>query len=127
MREAARENERGSALVDFLLVSVLVTALMLAVVQLALTLHVRTVLIDAAAEGARFGALHGSSITAGQERTAALIDATLPSAYAQQVTAELGSADGVELVQVHVSAPVPVIGLLGPSGVISVTGRAVAE
>ncbi|UFU05479.1 pilus assembly protein [Ruania halotolerans] len=95
--------------------------------QLALTLHVRTVLIDAAAEGARFAALHGSSVAAGQERTAALIDATLPSVYAEQVTAELGSSDGVELVQVHVSVPVPVLGLLGPSGVISVTGRAVAE
>ncbi|WP_277050321.1 TadE/TadG family type IV pilus assembly protein, partial [Ruania albidiflava] len=46
--------ESGSALVDFLLVAVLVTVLVLGVVQLALVLHVRTVLIDSAAEGARY-------------------------------------------------------------------------
>ncbi|UFU03992.1 pilus assembly protein [Ruania suaedae] len=121
------ERERGSALVDFLLVSVLVSVLVLGVVQLALTLHVRTVLVDAAAEGARFAALHEGSLAAGQERTAALIDMTLPQAYAQQVSADTGTAAGVEVVEVHVRAPIPVLGLLGPSGVITVTGRAVAE
>ena len=47
------DSERGSALVDFLLVALLVTVLVLGVIQVALTSHVRNVLIDAAAEGAR--------------------------------------------------------------------------
>ncbi|WP_022919326.1 TadE/TadG family type IV pilus assembly protein [Ruania albidiflava] len=119
--------ESGSALVDFLLVAVLVTVLVLGVVQLALVLHVRTVLIDSAAEGARYAALEGSSLTGGAARTRWLIDSTLPSRYADQV--EIGRADfrGVDVVEVRVSAPVPVLGLLGPSGMIDVTGRAVDE
>ncbi len=120
-------RENGSALVDFLLVSVLVTVLVLGVVQLALTLHVRSVLIDSAAEGARYAALDGTSLPDGAARTRWLIDSTLPAAYAQHV--EIGRADyrGVGVVEVRVSAPVPVLGLLGPSGLIDVTGRAVDE
>ena len=112
---------------DFLLVSVLVTVLVLGVVQLALTLHVRTVLIDSAAEGARYAALDGNSLVDGAARTRWLIGSALPAEYAQQV--DTGRADyrGVQVVEVRVAAPIPVLGLLGPEGVIDVTGRAVQE
>ena len=46
----------GSAVVEFVLVSVLVLVLLLGVVQVALALHVRSLAIDAAAEGARVAA-----------------------------------------------------------------------
>lgn len=121
------EAERGSAVVDFLLVSLLVTVLVLGVVQVALTLHVRNVLIDAAAEGARYAALDGRSLDEGEGRTRGLISSTLPGAYAQAVRADLIQHDGVSLVEVRVQAPIPVLGLLGPSGVVDVTGRAVNE
>ena len=120
-------GERGSAVVDFLLVSLLVTVLTLGVVQLALTLHVRNILIDSAAEGARYAALDGHELRHGEARTRALISAALPDAYAQQVQAATLTHEGVSLVQVQVRGPVPVLGLLGPGGVIDVTGRAVAE
>ena len=56
---------------EFVLVGVLLTALLLAVVQLALALHVRNTVLDAAAEGARYAALAGSSAEAGVQRTRA--------------------------------------------------------
>ncbi len=121
------DGDRGSAIVDFLLVSLLVTMLMVGVVQLALTLHVRNVLIDSAAEGARYAALDGRGLDDGVARTRALIDSTLPAAYAQNVSADQVVLDGVGLVQVHVTGPVPVLGLLGPGGFIEVSGRAVVE
>lgn len=107
--------------------AVLVTVLVLGVVQLALTLHVRTVLIDSAAEGARYAALDGNTLVDGAARTRWLIDSALPADYAQQV--EPGRADyrGVQVVEMHVAAPIPVLGLLGPAGMIDVTGRAVQE
>jgi hypothetical protein len=83
------------------MVGALVTVLFVGVLQLALTLHVRTTLIDCAAEGARFGALAGSTPAAGAQRARDL--------------------------EVRVRAPLPVLGLLGPGGVIAVSGRAVAE
>lgn len=100
---------------------------MLGVVQLTLALHVRTLLTDAAAEGARYAALHGSDLAAGQERTAELIAMTLPDSYAQSIAAGYDSHGDITLVTVTVSAPLPVLGLLGPGGTIVVTGRAVDE
>ncbi|MDQ2661335.1 MAG: pilus assembly protein, partial [Actinomycetota bacterium] len=49
-------DERGSAVAEFTLVGILLTVLALAVVQLALALHVRNTMLDAAAEGARYAA-----------------------------------------------------------------------
>lgn len=121
------DSERGSALVDFLLVSLLVTVLVLGVIQVALTTHVRNVLIDAAAEGARYAALDGRDLDQGAGRTQQLIASTLPSAYAQRVSADLVERQGVSVVEVRVQAPIPVLGLLGPSGIVDVTGRAVTE
>lgn len=125
--EGDRRTERGSAIVDFLLVSLLVTVLVLGVIQLALTLHVRTILIDSAAEGARYGALEGNGLAAGERRAAELISSTLPDAYARDLSAGYLSYGTMTLVEIRVSAPMPVLGLLGPSGVIAVTGRAVQE
>jgi len=105
----------------------LLTVLVLGVVQLALALHVRTMLTDAAAEGARYAALHGSDLAAGEERAAELIAMTLPASYAEHVDAGYDTYGEVALVTVTVSAPLPVLGLLGPGGTIVVTGRAVDE
>ncbi len=128
-RRAARvsEPERGSAIVDFVLVGALLTVLFVGVLQLALTLHVRNTLIDCAAEGARYGALAGSSPAAGAQRTRELIGSAVASTYATDVAARTTGLDGVPVVEVTVRAPLPVIGLLGPSGVIAVSGRAIAE
>ncbi len=40
---------------------------------------------------------------------------------------EIVERDGLELVEVTVSAPLPVLGLLGPSGTLTARGRAVLE
>jgi len=119
--------DRGSAVVDFVLVGALLTVLFVAVVQLALALHVRATLIDCAAEGARFGALDGSSPAAGAARTRDLVAGALSPRYAEDVDAGVGSIDGVRVVVVRVRAPLPVLGLLGPGHVVAATGRAMLE
>ena len=109
------------------MVSALVLVLVLAVVQLALTLWVRTTLIDASAEGARHAALLDGDLAAGEQRTRELVAMTLNGDFADAVTAHRESLAGYDVVVVEVTAPLPVLGLLGPSGVITVQGRAVAE
>ena len=51
-----RRAEGGAAVADFVLVSVLVLVLFVAVVQLGLALFTRNILISCASEGARYGA-----------------------------------------------------------------------
>lgn len=127
MRQFDLQRDDGSAVVDFVLVSVLVVTLLLGVLQLTLALHVRNTVIDAAGEGARYGALEGSSPQAGVARTRELITAALHPRYGQDVSAQVVDRDGLELLEVTVRAPVPVLGLLGPAGTMTANGRAVLE
>jgi Flp pilus assembly protein TadG len=106
---------------------VLLTALVLAVVQLALALHVRNTVLDAAAEGARYAALAGSSPAAGVERTRELIGAAIAPAYASDVSAATTSVGGVPAIAVTVVTSLPVVGLIGPPRGLEVTGHAAVE
>jgi Flp pilus assembly protein TadG len=55
MRVAGRRVDRGAAVVEFVLVSIPLLFLLLVVLQVAVYLHVRNVLVASAAEGARYG------------------------------------------------------------------------
>jgi hypothetical protein len=99
----------------------------LAVLQVALALHVRNTLIDAAAEGARYSALIGGTGSDGERRARSLIGAAISDGYARDVrAARVPTADG-EVVEVTVRATLPVLGLLGPEGSLEVVGRAPVE
>jgi hypothetical protein len=122
-----RRAEHGAAVADFVLVSVLVLVLFLAVVQLGLALFTRNVLISCASEGARYGARADAAPGQGVARARELIAASLSPAYARQVTARERVVGGVRVVEVTVVAPLPVVGLLGPSRSLEVSGRAFQE
>ncbi len=124
---AARRGDRGSAVVDFALVGALVTLMFVAVVQLAVVLHVRNTLVDCASEGARFGALADRDPDAGAARARALITADLSAGYARSVTAGRERFAGLDTVVVTVRAPLPVAGLVGTGRVLTVSGHAVTE
>jgi Flp pilus assembly protein TadG len=119
--------EAGSAVVDFALVGGLLTLLFAAVVQLGIALHVHSMLVSCAAEGARYGARadHEPLDAAGRTRT--LIAATLNEHYARDVSVGEEQVAGVRTVVVRVRAPWPVFGLFGVSGVMHATGHAFVE
>ncbi|KGM03774.1 pilus biosynthesis protein TadE [Cellulomonas cellasea DSM 20118] len=125
--DAVGGRERGSAAVDFALVGGLITLLFAGVVQIALVQHVRSTLVDCAAEGARYAALADRAPQDGVARTRALIESSLSAGYAQDVSAARTRLDGLDVVEVTVTAPLPVAGLLGPGGALTVTGHALAE
>ncbi|WP_245637376.1 TadE family protein [Actinomyces vulturis] len=119
--------ERGSAVVDFVLVSTLVIAVALALMQIALGLHVRTVLIDAAGEGARRAALVGGTVEEAEQRVRTLSNLALRDDYVDIVNVRRVEVDGLTLVDVEVVAPFPLIGFFGPEGTLHVHGHAVDE
>ncbi len=106
---------------------ILLTVLALAVVQLALALHVRNTVLDAAAEGARYAALAGAGEHDGVARTRDLIGAAISSDFAGDVTATRTAIGGIPVVAVTVRTTMPVIGLLGPERALEVTGHAAVE
>ena len=117
-------DEQGSAVVDFVLVGALLTMFFVSIVQLTLILHVRNTLIDAAASGARYGALADRTSADASARARTLIAAALNPDFAQDIESSEVTVGGVRTIEVTVRAPLPVIGLLGPSGTLEVKGHA---
>ena len=126
-RAGARPDERGSAVVDFVLVGGLLTLFFLAIVQLTLVLHVRNTLIDAAASGARYGTLADRGAGDARDRTAQLIGVALNPEFATDVTTGEATYQGIRTLEVTVRAPLPVIGLIGPRAVLEVKGHAAIQ
>ena len=120
-------DDRGSAPAEFVMVGALLTVLALSVLQLGLALHVRNTVLDAAAEGARFGALADNTLADGAARTRDLITAAIGAGYANDVTATAGSYLEHPAVSVTVRTPLPLIGLVGIDGGLEVTGHAAKE
>lgn len=118
------ERERGSAVVDFVLVGALLTMFFLAIIQLALVLHVRNTLIDAAASGARYGALADRSAADARQRTGELIGTALNASFAQDIQTREVTFHGLRTLEVTVRAPMPVVGLIGPRDLLEVKGHA---
>lgn len=122
-----RRDERGAAVVDFVLVSLVLAPLVLGLVQVGLVLHVRNTITAAATEGARYGATVDRGPGHAAARAREQIDDALAARYADRVTARSARVEGVETVVVRVRARVPALGLWGPGVPLDVEGHAVEE
>ena len=120
-------DERGSAVVEFTLVSVVLVGLFLAVLQVGLVLHVRNTLVACAAEGARYAANADRGLADGESRTAALIAESLSADSVGEVSSRYVTAGGVQLVEVRVTTTLPLFGWLGVERGLTVSGHAVEE
>ena len=123
---ALPRGDRGSAALEFALVAPLVLLVALAVLQVALALHVRATLTAAAAEGARRGALADSGMRAAEATTRSVLASTLAGGVVDDVRATTARVDGLPVVAVRIDARLPVLGLLGPPALV-VEGHALQE
>ena len=116
-------DDAGNAVVDFVLVGALLVVLAVGLFQLTLTLHVRNIMLSSASEGAHVGALADLTPADGAARASELATAAL-GGLAIGATAQ--TIDGGHVVEVTLTAPVPVLGLWG-AGTMSVTAHAIEE
>ena len=124
---AAERSERGSAVVDFVMVLFILLPLFAGLLQLSLVLHVRNTLTAAASEGARYAATVDRPVDAGADRTRQQIAGALAARFARGVTAREAAVQGAPGVEVEVTAEVPPLGIWGPGIRLDVTGHAVEE
>lgn len=125
--QVVRSNQAGSVLVEWSLVAVLVMAVTAALLQLTLSLYVRNILADAASDAARHAALVGASDAEANARVQQLCHGALRANYPTKSEVSHLQRGSVSLVQVQVSAPLPVIGLWSPTGSVVVRGHAVDQ
>ena len=119
------ETDRGSAVVEYVMVAGLVAMIFAATLQRALALHVRNTLIDAAAAGARYGTLADRSPEDGVERTRRIVSGALGPRYAQDVVATTAAVGELRTLEITVVSPLPVVALFGPPDSLEVRGHAV--
>ena len=120
-------DERGAAVVDFVLVLLVMVPLLLGLLQVGLVLHVRNTLTAAASEGARYAATVDRGPAEGAARTREQIREALAGRFARQVSVREVTLDGVPGVRVDVRAEVPPLGLWGPAVQLELSGHAVEE
>jgi Flp pilus assembly protein TadG len=124
-------GERGAAVVEFVFVSVLVVVLLLAVLQLAVYVHLRNVVTASAQEGARYAANADVPSAVGADHTLAVVARATSVQTAEGLTCastEETDGTGLTLVVVRCSGSVPtLLGGLGALLPLEVTGRAVEE
>lgn len=113
-------------MVEFILVGPLVLLLCLAIVQIALAVHVRSTLTSAAAEGARAAALAGADPASGVRRTESLLADTLSRGVVREVGARPDRVGSLPVMVVRIEAALPLVGILGPE-TMTIEGRAVRE
>ena len=126
-RPAAEGADSGSAVAEFALVASLLALILAGALQIGLVIHVRNTVIDSAIAGARQASLADQSPRDGQRLTAELIRVSIGERYAQKVTVSSSRHGQVEIVDVSVSTPLPVLGLWGPAEVWQLHGRSVVE
>lgn len=119
-------NDRGSVAVEFVLVAPLVLFIFAAVVQVCLAMYVHSTLVACAAEGARAAAMADGSETQAVARTNAALQTSMVSGVVENITVANTVTEGAPVVAVTIDAKLPLIGLLGPTG-MTVTGHAIRE
>jgi Flp pilus assembly protein TadG len=126
------DAERGSAVVDFVMVSLLIVALLLAVLQVAVYVHVRNVVTASAQEGARYAANADVASDQGAPRTLDIVSRATSQGTADGLACssaeEVEPGSGLTLVVVRCSGSVPsLLPVLGDLLPLSATGRSVKE
>lgn len=106
---------------------VVLLPLFLAILQLALVLHVRNTLTAAASDGARYAAVVDREPADGAAFARRQATGALADRFARDVTAEMTTVGGAPAVRVRVRAEVPAIGLWGPALALEVDGHAIQE
>ncbi|AYY15248.1 pilus assembly protein [Actinobacteria bacterium YIM 96077] len=125
--DGALRHDRGAAVVEFTLVSALLTMLFLGILQLGFAIHVRNTVVASAAEGARYAANANRSLADGQARTQMLLAESLSSQLSTDVGARIVDVGGAATVEVTVTTTLPLVGMLGIEQGMTVTGHAMAE
>lgn len=120
-------DEQGSAVAEFTMTMMLVVGVFLVVCQFAYATHVRSTLTMAAAESARYGARVDAGPDVAAARARDLVSGSLSSRYARAISAHRSAAEGLDVVQVDVSAPVPVLGPFGIGLEMHTSARAIVE
>jgi Flp pilus assembly protein TadG len=104
-RRSRLRSDRGSSVVEFVLLAVLLVLLLFVVLQIAVWFYARTIVASAAADAARYAATTRGGHGTGAERAGELIDDGLSVTAANQIpctdSTSVDAASGLPTTTVH--------------------------
>lgn len=118
-------SQRGSAIVDFVLVSFPMLFLFVSTVTLTLFSYAKTVVLDATVEGARFAALADQNVSTGASKVTELIQQSIGSLLQVEVSGSEQSVGDSSLVYLESRAFIP--GLATRTSMFTVSSLATRE
>lgn len=121
------DRQRGSAAVEFVGVSALVTACALGILQVGMIAHVSAVLTDSANAGAAYAALADSSLAAGAARARELAHLGVARDLVEASSAATATVVGRPVAVVTIRYRIPALGTWFPTVSATATGRAFIE
>jgi hypothetical protein len=122
----ASDTESGSAPVEFVMVSGLLVALVLAALQVSFVGMYRTVVTDAVVSGSAYAALADVSDPAGITRARDMLRSSFGRDVADSAVFNMAQSEpGVVAIEARVR--LPVIGMWGVPGALTIVGRSFRE
>jgi Flp pilus assembly protein TadG len=128
-RPARPRGDDGSAVAEFVFVSVFLIVLVLAILQVAMILHMRNVSVAAVVDGARYAANADRDCADGTAKATELIEDAIAKAEVVDVSCETVVVGGADVVRVsaRVRLPLLLLDLMPTDVTIEVQGRSVKE
>lgn len=124
-------DDRGAAVVEFTLVSILLVGLFLMVLQVGLVLHARNVMVSAAQEGARLAANADRTPADGVARTRQALSGSLGADLVDRTAVVplpvTRTPNGAPVVGIRVTGPAPWVFRAVGQLTITVEGHALEE
>ena len=125
--KSSNSADAGNATAEFVMVIGLVVLLFAGVLQVAFVLYTRNIMVDAAASGARYGTLLDRTYEDGAVRTRQLLTDSLPTGGASNVSYQVVNQNGVQMLEMQVNAPLPILGPFGVPNTLTVNGHAALQ
>ncbi len=122
-----KEPALGSAVVDFILVSIPMLLIGISTIGITLTSYSRTVLIDAASEGARFGSLADQDLASGISKASQQIAASLGPNFPFSINGREYLVGSIKSIEISIETTIPGIGLLPGGSVMLIQAGATVE
>lgn len=120
-------RDRGSAPVEFVLVSVLLVTVTLTALQISFIAHIRAIAIDSAIAGATHAALADTADSDGVARTEALIGRGIARDLVHGVSVSSVRIGDRDVVVITANLAIPAVGPWLPFASVDVSGRAFRE
>ncbi|MBX3312658.1 MAG: pilus assembly protein [Microbacteriaceae bacterium] len=120
-------NQHGSAAVEFIGASVLVLLMMLMVFQVSMFMYVRTVSIDALAQGAQVAARYDSNIAEGLAVAENILVNNFGENFKGKIRGKVVETGQERNVVLTAMVPMPILGFVGIPEAIEISAEAPIE